>query len=119
MSGPSRRAAARERQACEILGIKRRTYRPRYESASDSEEPVRLACGVTLLPEVKTRAELPKWFTGALEQARRYLPGATPLFVVSETGGEPLAVLPLRDFARIAGLKRFLENEQLVIGKVE
>jgi len=96
------RAARREREAAAVLGTTR-VHRGRYERAPDLE-PVTLPCGITLVLEVKTRASLPALLRKALDQAARYLPGAVPCAVLSATGGEALAVLPLRWFARIAGL---------------
>jgi hypothetical protein len=61
--------------------------------------------GTVLQPESKTRGKLPKWIVDAVEQARGYLPGAVPLVVLSETGGEPLGMLPLRDLSRLLGLR--------------
>lgn len=118
MSAKHRRAANREREAAEILGTKRVVGRPRYQRGADTL-PVRLANGMTIQPEVKTRDELPKWMLEALEQAEGYLPGAIPLVALSQTGGEPMALLRLKDFARIAGLRAQVVHEQLVIGKVE
>jgi hypothetical protein len=122
MSERHRRGAAGERLVASILGVERTRYRPRYQRAADMG-PVTIASGpgkgMTLQPEVKTREELPKWMHEALEQARGYLPGAVPLVVLKELGDEPLALLPLRDLARILGLKAPIANEQLVIGKVE
>ncbi len=104
MARPHARAARRERQAADLLGS-RRVLRARYESAPDVE-PVTLPCGVRLTVEVKTRAKLPKIVTSALLQAAKYGdPGDVPCVVMSETGGEPLAVLPLRAFRRIAGIE--------------
>lgn len=96
------RAARRERQAASLLGTTR-IHRSRYESAPDVA-PVTLPCGVVLSCEVKTRKRLPALLVAALAQAKRYAPEAVPTAVVSATGGEPLIVLPLRAFRRIAGL---------------
>ncbi|MCL2447633.1 MAG: hypothetical protein FWD17_01665 [Polyangiaceae bacterium] len=38
-----------------------------------------------------------------------------PVAVISETRGEPLAVLPLRDFARLIGLRSPKAGEQLLL----
>lgn len=104
------RAARRERQAAELLGTKR-VKRSRYERAPDCE-PVTLPCGVVLSPEVKTRKRLPALVVRALDQARGYGPaGSVPAAVLSETGGEPVIVLPLRAFRRIAGLDRAPVND--------
>ena len=97
------RAARRERQAAELLGTTR-VHRSRYESAPDVA-PVTLPCGVRLTIEVKTRARLPALVTKAIAQAAGYgRPDDVPMVVLSQTGGEPMAVLPLRAFRRIAGL---------------
>jgi hypothetical protein len=103
MSAQHARAARRERQAAELLGSKRVRRRP-YERAPDVE-PVKLGDGTVLVPESKTRGKLPKWIVGAVEQARGYLPGAVPLVVLSQTGGEPLGLLPLRDLSRLLGIR--------------
>ena len=104
MTSAHRRAANRERQAARTLGTTRTTNRPRYTPAPDVA-PITLPGGDVLSVEVKTRARLPSLLRRALEQARRYAPGAVPLAVVSETGGPALAVLELGAFARIAGLE--------------
>lgn len=104
MSAQHRRAARRERQAARLLGTER-VHRGRYERAPDVK-PVRLPCGLVLVPEVKTRARLPALVTKALEQAKGYGPkGAVPAAVLSATGAEPLIVLPLRAFRVVAGLE--------------
>jgi hypothetical protein len=111
MTAVHARAARRERQAATLLGS-RRVHRGRYERAPDVE-PVRLADGTVLVAESKTRKALPRWLVGAIAQARGYLPGCVPLAVVSELGGEPLAVLPLRDLARLLGLQPPDKAQQL------
>jgi hypothetical protein len=103
----------RERQAAELLGS-RRVRRERYESAPDVE-PVRLEDGTVLVPESKTRKALPRWLVGAVAQARAYVAGCVPLVIVSELGGEPLALLPLRDLARLVGIRAPRVGEQLVL----
>jgi hypothetical protein len=113
MAAPHRRAAARERQAAEVLGS-RRVHRGRFERAPDVV-PVRLADGTVLVPESKTRKALPKWFLTALAQARGYVAGAVPVVVLSQTGGEALALLPLADLARLLGIRSPQAGEQLVL----
>jgi len=99
----ARRAARRERQAAALLGTKR-VIRGRFASAPDVE-PVTLPCGVRLVVEVKTRAKLPALVTGALAQAARYgARGDVAAAVLSATGAEPVIVLPLAAFRRIAGI---------------
>ena len=98
-----RRAAHREREAARLLGG-RRVHRAHGQSAPDVE-PITLANGEVLLIESKTRAHLPKWLAAAIAQARRYLPSSVPVVALSELGSEPLAVLPLRDFARLLNLQ--------------
>ena len=61
--------------------------------------------GITLIVEVKTRSRGLAVITNALHQAAGYLPGAVPVAVVSATGCEAIACLPLRAFAAIAGLR--------------
>lgn len=108
-----RRAARRERQAARLLGTHRVRHRDLYERAPDCL-PVVLANGLTLAPEVKTRARLPVLVTKALAQAAAYGPaGAVPVAVLSATGEEPLIVLPLRAFRVIAGLEVEVEGSQL------
>lgn len=109
-----RRAADRERQAAALLGTKR-VKRSRFESAPDCE-PVSLPCGVVLAPEVKTRKRLPKLITAALAQAERYgPPGSIPVAILSATGGEPLLVMGLRAFRRIAALEPAEPSAQIRI----
>jgi hypothetical protein len=99
----ARRAARRERQAAELLGT-RRVLRGRFDSAPDVE-PVTLPCGVRLVVEVKTRAKLPALVTGALAQAAGYgARGDVAAAVLSATGAEPVIVLAVRAFRRIAGI---------------
>lgn len=109
-----RRSADRERQAAELLGTTR-VKRSRFESAPDLP-PVRLPCGLTLMPEVKTRRRLPALVTKALDQAKGYAPpGAIPVAVLSATGAEPVIVLPLRAFRRIAGIENSEPTPQVPI----
>jgi hypothetical protein len=68
-----------------------------------------------LCAEAKTRKTLPRWLVGAVAQARGYLPGCVPLVALSELGGEPLAVLPLRDLARLLGLQPPDKGRQLTL----
>lgn len=114
MTAAHRRAARRERQAAELLEAQRVRYRPRYAPSPDVA-PLRLVDGTVLVPECKTRGRLPQWIVAAVAQARRYVPGAVPLVVLSETGGEPLALVPLRDFARLVGIREPRAGEQLVL----
>lgn len=99
---PLERGFAREREAARVLGG-RRIPRAYGRSAPDLE-PLVLPSGETIICEVKNRARLPRLLTDALQQAARYLPSATPVAVVSQRGGAALAVLTLRDFARLVGV---------------
>jgi hypothetical protein len=77
---------------------------------------VTLPSGIVIAPEVKTRARLPALVTKALDQATSYGPaGSVPAAVLSATGGEPLIVLPLRAFRRIAGLDPAEPDTQIPI----
>lgn len=111
MTVPHRRAANREREAAKILGGERVKYRPRYVSAPDLRA-LTLPSGEVLSVEVKTRKRLPALLRAALTQALRYRPGATALAVVSETGGRALAVMDLRDLARLVGMAAVSLTEQ-------
>jgi hypothetical protein len=113
MTAVHARAARREREAAALLGS-RRVHRHRYERAPDVE-PVRLADGTVLVAESKTRKALPRWLVRAVAQARSYLPGCVPLVALSELRGEPLAVLPLRDLARLLGLRPPDKGVQLTL----
>jgi hypothetical protein len=113
MTASYARAARRERELATLLGS-RRVHRSRYERAPDVE-PVRLEDGTVLVAESKTRKALPRWLVAAVAQARGYLPGCVPLVALSELGGEPLAVLPLRDLARLLGLRRSDKHAQLLL----
>jgi hypothetical protein len=104
VSTVSRRAARRELEAARSFGVRRTQYRLQFESRPDIEL-VRLPCGVTLTVEVKSRKRLPRLIAKALAQAQAYEPAAVPAVVISELGGEALAVLPLRVFCRIAGIE--------------
>lgn len=114
MTAVHRRAARRERQVAEVLGTERVRYRPRYVKAPDVV-PIRMADGSVLVPESATRAKLPKWFLRKLEQARGYAKGAIPLVVWSQTGGEPIACLPLVDLAQLVGIRAPKDGEQLLL----
>jgi len=112
MTDVHRRAARREREAAEVLGGRRVRYRPRYVSMPDVE-PIRLDDGSVMVPESATRAKLPKWLVAKVAQARKYIPGAVPCVVLSQTGGEALALVPLRDLARLIGIRSPAAGEQL------
>jgi hypothetical protein len=107
------RAARRERQAAEVLGSER-VHRARFERAPDVK-PIRLEDGRVVVPEVKTRKRLPRWLLAALRQAAGYHRDATPLAVVSELGGEPIAVLRLVDLAEMVGLREPKDGAQLLL----
>jgi hypothetical protein len=90
-------------------------HRARYERAPDLV-PIRFADGTVVVPEVKTRACLPRWLAGALAQAAGYAAaGAVPLVVLSESNGPPLALLPLAAFAALVGLRAPPDGEQLLL----
>ena len=117
MSGAERRAALRrgadrEREAAGVVGATRTRYRQKYESAPDMTAVV-LPTGEIIQVEATTRRKLPRLLVTKIQQARRYRPGCVPLVAISEFGGEALAVLPLRDLARILGLQPKQLGEQL------
>jgi hypothetical protein len=66
--------------------------------------PIRLPSGEVLIPEAKSRKRLPRLLVDALEQARRYAPGATPIVVVREVGSRALVALELEAFVRLVGV---------------
>jgi len=75
------------------------------ESVPDTE-PVRLASGRLLQPEVKSRARLPKLLTDALAQARRYAPTAEPVAVFYERGSRRgIVVLDAELFTELVGIR--------------
>lgn len=117
MSATSRRSAARERQAAELLGTKR-VHRSRYQRAPDVE-PVVLPSGEVLSCEVKTRKRLPALLRDALAQAKRYAPStsAVPIAVISEFGGEPIACLSLRALRRLLGLEEVAVQLSMIVTK--
>jgi hypothetical protein len=112
MSAVHRRAARRELQGARILGVERTRYRGRYESAPDMS-PVRLSSGDVIQPDSKTRGKLPKWIVDGFAQCERYTPGAVPMLIISETGGAPIALMPLRELARLLGLQPTVAGQQL------
>lgn len=57
-----------------------------------------------LVPEIKTRKRLPHLVMGALAQAAKYLPGCTPVAVVSQTGGRAIGCMYLDDLVRVLGI---------------
>ena len=107
------RAAAREIETAKAFGTTS-VHRSRYASAPDVLG-VRLYSGEVLQPEVQTRKRAPQLITSALAQARRYAPSAIPVAVVSQTGGEAIACLPLRDFVRLLGLQDPKLGQQLAL----
>jgi hypothetical protein len=113
MTVAHRHGANREREAAAVLGSKR-VHRKRGQRAPDVV-PIRFADGSVVVPESKTRKALPKWLKAALTQARGYHRGAVPLVVLSETGGQALAVLPLVDLAQLVGLRAPKDGEQLLL----
>jgi hypothetical protein len=113
MTNAHRRAARRELQAARLLGSDR-VHRLRGERAPDVV-PIRMVDGSVVVPEVKTRAKLPKWLLAAIAQARGYVGGAVPLVVISQTGGEPLAIIPLVELATIVGIRAPKDGEQLLL----
>ncbi len=118
MSRASRRAARRELEAAKMLGTER-VHRSRFQSAPDVE-PMRVADGSVIQPEIKTRKRIPALIKGALAQAQHYAPSAIPLVIISETGGRAIACLPLEAFARLVGIREPKTGEQLsLLGRVE
>lgn len=85
-----------ERRFADILGGKRTG--PTGKDSPDITHD-------TLAPEVKTREELPKWFTECMDQAERNAPpGKTPLVIFHVKGErylDALVVLRLKDFIEI------------------
>jgi hypothetical protein len=119
MSAQSKRADRAEERAARILGTARLGGTRKRESVPDAE-PVRLADGRLLQPEVKSCLRLPKRLTAALEQARRYCPDAIPLAVFSERGQRgALAVLDAGIFAELLGLRDPAAGNQLALALVE
>jgi len=114
MSAQHRRGARREQQVASILQTTRTKYRPRYVRAPDVV-PIRFADGTVVVPESKTRKHLPKWLVAAIGQARAYVDGCVPVVVLSELRGEPLAVVPLADFAMLVGLREPRDGAQLLL----
>jgi hypothetical protein len=114
MTAAHRRGARREQQVADVLGTTRIKYRPRYQRSPDVI-PIRFADGTVVVPESKTRKRLPKWLLAAVAQARAYVVGAVPCVVLSETGGEPLALVPLTDLAMLVGLRSPKDGEQLLL----
>lgn len=114
MSATSRRAARREQQTADLLGVARTLHRGRFESAPDCA-PLRLASGHTLQAETKSTKRPPRIVVKALAQALRYAPDAIPLAVIAPYNAEPIACLPLRALAEILGLQA-ARVEQLALG---
>lgn len=114
MTAQHRRGARREEQVANILRTTRTKNRPRFVRAPDVQ-PIRFADGTVVVPESKTRKTLPKWLVAAIAQASAYVDGAVPLVVLSQTGGEPIACLPLVDFAMLVGLRERQDGEQLLL----
>jgi hypothetical protein len=98
----------------DVLGTRRTTHRPRFEKAPDAM-PIRLPDGNVLRPEVKTRGKLPKWMLKAIDQATGYGQGI-PVCVLSQTRGQPYALLRLADLVRLLGLDYQDDGAQLRLG---
>jgi hypothetical protein len=119
MSAASKRADRAEERAARILGTARLGGTRKQERVADAE-PVRLADGRLLQPEVKSCLRLPKRLTAALDQARRYCPDAIPLAVFSERGQRgALAVLDAEVLAELLGIRDPAAGEQLALALVE
>jgi len=90
-----------------ITGAKRVKFRPRYAKAPDFWPLVLPTTGETLQLESKAGENVvPKKVAKAIKQARGYTPNAVPCAVFADVGGEePIACLPLRDLARLLGLR--------------
>jgi hypothetical protein len=112
MSTTSRRAARRETEVATIVGRERVRFRPRFVAAPDVL-PLRLPDGTVLQLEVKSSKRPPKRIVAALEQAKRYTPGAVPIAVIAPFGEPAIACLPLDDLARLVGIRAPRAGEQL------
>ena len=108
-----RRVARVEKRAAGLVGTTRKKLRGRHETAPDMG-PVRASNGDALQCDAKSRREpMPKWITDGLRACERYTPGAHPVLLVYPIGGTPLAILPAKAFARLAGFSLPEPGEQL------
>jgi hypothetical protein len=110
------RARRLEQRVADMVGGERVKYRPRFARMPDVWPVTHKPTGITLQFEAKSGKErTPKTVLAAVEQARGYTPGAVPVAVFGDVGGELIACLPLADLARLLGMQP-LGNAQLVIG---
>lgn len=98
-----RRGSSLERTAAAALGS-RRVARIGSKRREPDLAPIVLATGETLVAECKSRKRLPRLLVEALEQARRYAPGAVPIAVLREAGSRALVALELEAFVRLTGI---------------
>lgn len=103
MSREQDRAADRERRCARILGTTR-VVRKTKGRAPDVVA-FRLENGDVVQPEVKNGMKrCPRVLVKALQQALSYTPGAVPMAVFSDVGGQEVACVPLKDLARWIGV---------------
>lgn len=118
--GRSHDRGRRGEQRIEALtGAKRVKHRPRYAKLPDLW-PLVIPSGETLQFESKAGANVvPKKLLKDIAQARSYSPHAVPVAVYSDVGeSESIACLPLKDLARLLGLRVTKCDEgQLALGR--
>jgi hypothetical protein len=111
-----RRAARREQQLADALGVERVKRRPRFKRAPDVA-PMRHGPHV-LQGDSKSRKRLPAWLWAAVEQAANYTPNAIPLVALFELGNpEGLCVLRLADLCALLGLTPLALGEQMPLAR--
>lgn len=105
MSAQSRRASHAEARGAAILGTTQIGAKAKGKSVADVE-PVRLADGRLLQPEIKSRKGHPRFLSGALAQASRYCPEAVPVVLLFARGDrKALVCLDAHVFAELLGLR--------------
>jgi hypothetical protein len=114
-----RRVADVERRAAKLVKTKRNTWRKRHEKKADMP-PIRAWNGDAIQCDAKSkRTAISKRVRADLDACRAYSPHAIPVLLVYPLGGEPIAILPAADFARLAGIQPPQVGEQLVLTRTK
>jgi len=114
MSLPQTRAASRERECAKILGSARHIRKTKGKAPD--VVAFRLANGDVVQPEVKNGMKrCPRVLVKALEQAKRYAPGAVPIAVFSDVGGHAIGCVDLKVLARWMGVQEDKLGVQLCL----
>ncbi len=98
----ARRGAQLERDAARAMGS---TRTARIGSRMPEPDVASIFVGgLTLQPECKARARVPKVILDAMAQALRYAPRAVPIVVLRPRGEEALVIVGLAAWCQLVGL---------------